>query len=131
MARFRNPARVLDLLLKGSNLICSNDLHRMTADDGLAELRRIHRLLGAGGKIVVTTPDIQHRMKEYVSTAGPLNSLCRAVNQLFAETRFLYDEEALSMAMAEAGFVDIARVESEPGMLRMVGFKRTRKTPEK
>lgn len=103
-------------------------IEHMSYDDGAAMLAECHRVLKPGGRIRVTTPDINFLIKLYLGPRTPLeesyvhwaarvfdprppageaalfvfNRFVRAWGHLF-----IYDPPALSRLLTQTGFVDI------------------------
>jgi predicted SAM-dependent methyltransferase len=107
-------------------------IEHLTFENGLFMLRECHRVLKAGGKLRIATPDLSVLMGLYSGTldaaqaryvhwicerfiAGARETPVFVINNAFSNWghEFLYDRETLEESMKSAGFHRISRV--EPG----------------
>jgi len=118
-----------------------HQIEHLTYKEGLSMLRECYRILKAGGKIRIATPDLmaliglysqdkselqQRYIKWFIDIFFPEACAYResfVINAAFLKIghRFIYDREALKSAMEQVGFIEVtsyAPGESDDELLR-------------
>ncbi len=116
-------------------IFCEHMIEHITCQEAMSMLKECSRILKPGGKIRISTPDLEVHLglfapqkstlqKDYINWIGK-NWLERQGIQCFDEVlvlnlmmrgwghKFLYDYKTLKSALAETGFTDIAKVSSK------------------
>ena len=125
-------------------IFSEHQIEHLTYKEGLAMLRECYRILKAGGKIRIATPDLktliglysqdrsdlqQRYIKWFIDNChiyvpeACINRESFVINAAFLKFghRFIYDRETLKSAMEQVGFIDVtsyAPGESDDELLR-------------
>ena len=89
-----------------------DDLHLKSYE---AAMELLARLCREGTAVRIETPDLTWIW--HTRYPAPTIDACQRVNHLFRENAFLYNYRALEATLLSAGYRDVARVASVPGML--------------
>jgi GT2 family glycosyltransferase len=96
-------------------IYCGHLLEHLTWEEGQAALRHWHSLLKIGGTIMITTPDFDVLVKQYLENSTAANM--RAMNDLYIYSyvqeslhRYCYGPALLKAAMVGVGFGDVEKV---------------------
>jgi predicted SAM-dependent methyltransferase len=86
-------------------IYCEEVIEHVSEDSGFALLLECYRVLVSGGRIRLSTPDLQYFCEETLKT----DRLGTEINNLFYSHghRFIYSKSRIAQALKDAGFIDI------------------------
>ena len=96
-------------------IYCGHLLEHLTWEEGQTALRHWHSILKRGGEIMLTTPDFDYLVRDYL--ANPTAKKMRKMNDWYIYSyvqesphKYCYGPSLLKAAMTEAGFGEVTQV---------------------